>query len=280
MKKIAILTALCLNLLPYIVDGKLEIMSMSVMKAQSFGDEVVCEDEFGSYASNFGNCDDESCTTACRFCGASMACEDFYFHNCGPCEVYCSLCSSTISCEAYATHNCSDSHSDNNWSEGDGDGDGGSGGSGGGIGGGIVVHENPNAIALKIVETTKSYVDNDERSYGANPPNVDCSMFSQEVASKNGKTIPRTTNSQIDWFKANGEWITDVSDLQAGDYVFWSRGIDKYHVGIIVQITPKISVVHVHVNRNQPGAIKETPMQESDGQVPYFNQPFVGGGRF
>jgi len=39
-------------------------------------------------------------------------------------------------------------------------------------------------------------------------------------------------------------------------------------------------VVHATTNDHKAGSIKETPMNSSNGQVPNFNQPFVGAGRF
>ena len=84
----------------------------------------------------------------------------------------------------------------------------------------------------------------------------------------------------MDWFKKNGLFVSKVSDLKTGDFVYWSRGTNSYHTGIVVQTDPKIKVVHATTNDHKAGSIKETPMNSSNGQVPNFNQPFVGAGRF
>ncbi|NDW17972.1 hypothetical protein D0T53_03450 [Dysgonomonas sp. 216] len=104
-------------------------------------------------------------------------------------------------------------------------------------------------------------------------------MFTQEVAASQGKTIPRGTNGQIDWFKENGTFVTTLSEVKVGDFIYWSRGVNKYHTGVIVETSPQIKVVHATVYKYKPGSIKENVVQ-SDGEIKYFNQPFVGAGRF
>jgi len=137
-------------------------------------------------------------------------------------------------------------------------------------------------LAAKIAEKANEYVKDprDQRSYGANPPQVDCSMFAQEVAQSVGKTLPRVARDQADWFKNNGTFVTKVSDLKVGDFAYWSsNGITVSHTGIIVQVSPDIWVVHATLYRNKPESLRRNKVL-SDGKIEYWSQSFIGGGRF
>lgn len=79
-------------------------------------------------------------------------------------------------------------------------------------------YSNVGATALSVA-SGKSYVYGGNSSYG-----VDCSAFAQQVMSKLGKSIPRTTYAQM----AAG---TRVSTPQAGDLVFFNGGS---HVGVYI----------------------------------------------
>ena len=149
---------------------------------------------------------------------------------------------------------------------------GNSGGSGGGSSSSN--QTSSTSTATKAATKAKTYPKNDKRKYGASSPNVDCSMFAQEVAKDAGIDIGRSTTVQMEWFKKNGIYITKLSDLKVGDFAYWTG-----HTGIIVQTDPEVKVVHATINNYKEGSIKEDKVTE-DGTIKYWSKPFIGAGRF
>ncbi|TDM12603.1 LysM peptidoglycan-binding domain-containing protein [Macrococcus lamae] len=96
------------------------------------------------------------------------------------------------------------------------------------------------------VASGKSYV------YGANSASaVDCSAFAQQVMASMGKSIPRTTYSQM----AAG---TQVSAPQPGDLVFFNGGS---HVGVYVGNGQMVDAL------NPSEGIKQRPVNYVSGSV-------------
>jgi len=124
----------------------------------------------------------------------------------------------------------------------------------------------------------------DKRIYGPTAPNVDCSMFANEVANKVGYTLPRSAYQQAEWYKKNGTFTTDIKKVQLGDHLFWDRGGNaangdpQYHTGIATRIDGGLQVTHATVRKYQPGSIK-TDNVGSNGIIKFWNFSFVGAGR-
>lgn|GEM_PF-4119524 len=133
----------------------------------------------------------------------------------------------------------------------------------------------------KVAEIALSYK-GDLRKYSLSdiPGTIDCSRLTREIASKAGYSIPRTAFEQAQWFKKNGYWSSQLSDTKLGDHIFWLRGKNAYHTGIVVDISDAggVSEIQAQVNGYNPGSIKIHLLMPS-GQIRGFGQPFVGVGR-
>ena len=110
---------------------------------------------------------------------------------------------------------------------------------------------------------------------------IDCSRCTMQIAAKAGYSIPRTAYDQAKWYQKNGYWSTNLSDAKPGDHMFWLRGVNLYHTGVISNIsaTGIISVVQANVNNYDIPSIHQFNLQP-DGTMRGFNQPFVGLGRY
>jgi RHS repeat-associated protein len=110
---------------------------------------------------------------------------------------------------------------------------------------------------------------------------IDCSRCTMQIAAKAGYSIPRTAYSQAKWYQQHGFWSTNLADAQPGDHIFWLRGENLYHTGVISNISTAgiISVVQANVNDYQAPSIHQFNLQP-DGTMRDFDQPFVGIGRY
>ena len=151
-----------------------------------------------------------------------------------------------------------------------------------GTGGGIKQKQENNLNEGDIALTFKG----DKRVYeeGNTVGKVDCSRFTGEVTTKSGYQIPRTAFEQANWYKKHGEWSSSLKNVRKGDHIFWERGKGKYHTGVVTYVSrtsgnSTIKVMQAQVNKYKPGAIKEQTLLPN-GEIPYFNQPFVGVGRY
>ena len=137
---------------------------------------------------------------------------------------------------------------------------------------------NESMIARQFIGDTRKYSLSDKCG------TVDCSRFTREVAEKSGYKIPRVAYDQENWYKENGESSNKLSDAQAGDHIFWKRGFEKRHTGVVLDVTisaegvKKITVIQSQVNRHRPGSIKVQTLMKN-GEMRGFNQPFVSLGR-
>lgn len=111
------------------------------------------------------------------------------------------------------------------------------------------------------------------------PTTVDCSRFTGEVAKLAGYNLPRVAFDQANWYKSNGKWSNNLSDAKEGDHIFWTRGHNAYHTGIVLKVNnTSIKVIQAQVNGYRPGSIKVQTLM-SNGEMRGFGQPFVGVGR-
>lgn len=108
---------------------------------------------------------------------------------------------------------------------------------------------------------------------------IDCSRFTSDVASAFGYNLPRTAFAQANWYKQKGIWSDDLEDAKKGDHIFWERGKNAYHTGIILDANNGgIKVIQAQTNRYLPGSIKVQKLM-LNGEMRGFHQPFVGVGR-
>ncbi|MGY5352633.1 RHS repeat-associated core domain-containing protein [Wenyingzhuangia sp. IMCC45533] len=131
-----------------------------------------------------------------------------------------------------------------------------------------------------------STFEGDQRRYSMSNDcgTVDCSRFTKEVAEIAGYTIPRVAYDQAQWYQNNGTWSNRLSDAQAGDHIFWQRGVKAYHTGMVLEVSTSadgirnIIVIQAQVYNHEPGSIQIKTLKQN-GEIPYFYQPFVGVGR-
>ena len=110
---------------------------------------------------------------------------------------------------------------------------------------------------------------------------IDCSRFTREVALKAGYKIPRNAFQQAKWYQRYGIWSDKLSDAQAGDHIFWERGINACHTGIVLKVSAGniiIKVIQAQTFNHKPGSIHIQQLTKN-GQMRGFGQPFVGVGR-
>jgi len=114
---------------------------------------------------------------------------------------------------------------------------------------------------------------------------IDCSRFTREVAQQAGYNIPRVAFDQARWYQQHGQWVNNVNNAQPGDHIFWQRGTNAYHTGVVIDNimatngTRIIRVVQAQVNVYRPGSIQLQRLT-ANGQMRGFGQPFVGFGRY
>lgn len=136
-------------------------------------------------------------------------------------------------------------------------------------------------------DIARRYPGRDMRIYSmTNIPNtIDCSRFTREVAQQAGYNIPRVAFDQARWYQQHGRWETNVNNAQPGDHIFWLRGTNAYHTGVVIDNIMAtngariIRVVQAQVNHYRPGSVQLQRLM-ANGQMRGFGQPFVGLGRY
>lgn len=136
-------------------------------------------------------------------------------------------------------------------------------------------------------EVALGYPGRDMRPYSMSdaPNTIDCSRFTREVANHAGYNIPRVAFDQARWYQRNGHWENNVNNSLPGDHIFWQRGVNAYHTGIVVSNilqangTRIIRVVQAQTYNHRPGSIQLQRLM-ANGQMRGFGQPFVGVGRY
>jgi RHS repeat-associated protein len=135
-------------------------------------------------------------------------------------------------------------------------------------------------INFSEADVASKYI-GDQRIYSMSnkPGTIDCSRFTGDVASAFGYNLPRTAFGQANWYKQQGVWSSNLKDAEKGDHIFWERGKNAYHTGIIIDATKgDIKVIQAQTNKYQPGSIKVQKLMPN-GEMRGFNQPFIGIGR-
>ncbi len=138
------------------------------------------------------------------------------------------------------------------------------------------------AIYIERIDTRKYKTPINE----GNKTFVDCSLFVSEVVKKLLPNIgfPRgDAKAQEQFVRDHGVFVDDIEDLEIGDLVFFNRGKGLRHVGILTQKKPPRVM---SAGKNGGGeAIYLANMNTSNGksgkrgELAYWGQPFVGGGR-
>lgn len=87
-------------------------------------------------------------------------------------------------------------------------------------------------VDVALAQVGKAYV------WGASGPNsFDCSGLTSYAYRQVGISIPHQSQSQLNLVRSKGHLVYDISNLKAGDLVFWGYGgsADRiYHVGIYI----------------------------------------------
>ncbi|MEO9965986.1 MAG: DUF6443 domain-containing protein [Reichenbachiella sp.] len=114
---------------------------------------------------------------------------------------------------------------------------------------------------------------------------VDCSEFCREIAKAEGYDPGNWTGAQADYYKDKGEWVTDINDVNEGDFVFWSlKGEDGItHTGIVTEVGEEGRLSIVQSTRNGGGeSINDKYKTNKSGDLwagTDFESNFVGAGR-
>jgi RHS repeat-associated protein len=146
---------------------------------------------------------------------------------------------------------------------------------------------NNNDRGRREADFALTYPGRDMRPYSMSDAvnTIDCSRFTREVANRAGYNIPRVAYDQARWYQRNGHWDNNVNNTQPGDHIFWQRGTNSYHTGVVVSIIMAtngariIRVVQSQTFDYRPGSIQLQRLL-SNGQIRRFGQPFVGVGRY
>jgi RHS repeat-associated protein len=147
---------------------------------------------------------------------------------------------------------------------------------------------NNNNRGRREADFAMTYPGRDLRPYSMSDAanSIDCSRFTREVANHTGYNIPRVAYDQALWYQRNGHWDNNVNNAQLGDHIFWQRGTNAYHTGIVVSnimATNGVRIIRVAQSQvhSRPG-FGSVQFQKlmTNGAINGFNQPFVGLGRY
>lgn len=104
------------------------------------------------------------------------------------------------------------------------------------------------------VKNAKKAVESDVRTYkqtrseGWTTDNyVDCSEYCREVAMSDGYDPGTHSRQQAAYYQSQGEWTTDISEVEVGDFVFWQKEGEK-----------KLSITHtgIVIGKNEDGTLQ------------------------
>jgi hypothetical protein len=120
---------------------------------------------------------------------------------------------------------------------------------------------------------------------------VDCSEFCREVALTQYYDPGRTSNLQAKYYQEKGEWTTDISQVNVGDFLFWKNSNGINHTGIVTDITNGVIIVtHAGVQGaknvgddgkggSYEGGKKSLVTSKLDSKGGVWGKTFVGAGR-
>jgi len=147
---------------------------------------------------------------------------------------------------------------------------------------------NNNDRGRREADFALSYPGRDMRPYSMSDSanTIDCSSFTREVANRAGYSMPRIAYDQARWYQRNGHWENNVNNPQPGDHIFWQRGRNAYHTGVIISnimATNGARIIRVAQSQvhSRPGfGSVQFQRLMINGEISGFNQPFVGLGRY
>lgn len=139
-------------------------------------------------------------------------------------------------------------------------------------------------LGERIAEYAKGFPGNDTRRYGSGADTlVDCSLLTQEIGAIFDIKLPRTAAEQMNWYKNNNKFFTNIDSILPGDQLFYTN---PNHTGIFVlDSLGKWSIIHATVNAHHSGCIKCNPIDSTGqihnkgGSIIGFPNKFVGWGR-
>ncbi|WP_344779166.1 DUF6443 domain-containing protein [Aquimarina mytili] len=142
------------------------------------------------------------------------------------------------------------------------------------------------------VAAAKSINSSDTRTYkmvggtaAYNDNYVDCSEFAREVALADGYDPGRDSRTQAKYYQNSGQWITNVSEVKAGDFVYWRKpGTTRIsHTGVVARVNDDGTLHIIQSTYNKGGiSINDKYNTSTDGALwkgGKFEREFVGAGR-
>jgi cell wall-associated NlpC family hydrolase len=108
---------------------------------------------------------------------------------------------------------------------------------------------------------------------------MDCSELTYRVFKELGITIPQLAESQYQYFKEEGNIITDPHGAKIGDIVFFTEpdAGKVTHVAIVSEVNEKGEIKYVHAP--EPGRLVEEKSDWKNMSGPYYSTRFVAFGR-
>ncbi len=116
---------------------------------------------------------------------------------------------------------------------------------------------------------------------------VDCSEYAREVAKKDGYDPGINSRKQAKYYQEKGEWTTNISEVEVGDFVFWKKNGEKKleitHTGIVIKKNKDGTFVIAQAGLQGGGkSINDKYSTNKDGDLwkgTKFENNFVGAGR-
>jgi RHS repeat-associated protein len=139
--------------------------------------------------------------------------------------------------------------------------------------------------AMKIASTDKRKYAMISGTAAYNDDFVDCSEFAREIALADGYDPGRDSRSQASYYKNNGNWTTNPSNIKIGDFLFWEiRGANRIsHTGIVTRINSDGTLKIFQSTVNGGGnSINGKSNANSSGTLwsgTEYQREFVGAGR-
>ncbi|WP_438424960.1 RHS repeat-associated core domain-containing protein [Aquimarina macrocephali] len=142
------------------------------------------------------------------------------------------------------------------------------------------------------VAAAKSINSSDTRTYkmvggtaAYNDNYVDCSEFAREVALADGYDPGRDSRTQAKYYQENGQWVTNISEVKAGDFVYWRKpGTTRIsHTGVVTRVNNDGTLHIIQSTYNKGGiSINDKYNTSTDGALwkgGKYEREFVGAGR-
>ena len=150
-----------------------------------------------------------------------------------------------------------------------------------GLGPGDRVKYAQNAVSTD----TRTYGNQDNYALKISDNYVDCSEFAMEVALGDGINLGSYYSAdQANYFKNNGEWVTDASNVRKGDFIYWSKkeGGTITHTGVVTDIDKDGNLTIMQSSGNNGGESINETTTNTNGDLwagSKWERHFVGAGR-